>query len=209
MWNTKGKPIEARRFLPFAAQEILYEFDGPRIFTLVDADGELDLACWSDEDENQNRFVIVPTAPSIIDSLRAGGASVFDALNQPRCWVCDVSHDGQVNQCSRVNFEDIPTDAIPAIGTMLLPAFESESIALEGRVRELDKDRQSFELREIGGPVPSQRFTFNDSLREKVYRAFDDEVRVKLAGRKLPGKPAVIAVAISSIGAENSQNAPL
>jgi hypothetical protein len=59
-------------------------------------------------------------------------------------------------------------------------------------------------LREIGGPVLSQRFTFDDSLREKVYRAFDDEVRVKLAGRKLPGKPAVIAVAISSIGAENA-----
>ena len=208
MWNVQGKPTDSKRFIPFVAQEVLYEFDGPRIFTLIDADGELNLAYWCDEDGKQSRFVIVPTAASIIDSLYAGRTSVFDALNQPRCWICDVSHGGKIDQCWRVDFDDIPRDALPALGTMLLPALEPELVALEGRVRELDKDRRCFELREIGGPIPSQRFAFDDSLREEVYQAFDDEVRVKLAGRKVPGKPVVMALALSRIGTENVQNAP-
>lgn len=207
MWTIHGKPASANRFVPFVPQDVLYEFDGPRIFTLVDADGELDLVYWCDEDENQSRFVVVPTATSIVDSLRSGGTSVFDALNQPRSWVCDVSHGGKIGQCWRVNFDNIPRDSLPALGTMLLPALEPELVDLEGRVRELDKDRRSFELREIGGPVPSQRFAFDESLREEVYQAFDDEVRVKLAGRKVPGKPIVMALALSRIAAESAANA--
>ncbi|HET6879576.1 MAG TPA: DUF6575 domain-containing protein [Pirellulales bacterium] len=199
MWAIQGKPADAKRFAPFVGREVLYDFDGPRIFTLVDAEGELNLVYWSDADENQNRFVVVPTANTIIDSLHAGGTSVFAALNQPRCWLCDVSHSGQINQCWRVDFDDIPSDSLPALGTMLLPTIEPELIDLEGRVRELDKDRRSFELREIGGPVPSQRFAFDDSLREEIYQAFDDEVRVKLAGRKLPDKPVVMALALSRV----------
>jgi hypothetical protein len=207
MWTIHGKAVDARRFIPFAPQEVLYEFDGPRVFTLLDADGELNLVCWSDEDENQSRFVIVPTANSIVDSLRTGAISVFDALDQPRSWICDVSHAGHLNHCWRVEFDDIPRNALPAPGTMLLPALEPELVNVEGRVRELDKDRRSFELREIGGPIPSQRFAFDDSLREEIYQAFDDEVRVKLAGRKVPGKPIIMVMALSRIGAENAQNA--
>lgn len=199
MWTIHGTPTDARRFVPFVPQDVLYEFDGPRIFTLVDADGELNLVYWSDDDENQSRFVVVPTAAGIIDSLRTGEISVFDALNQPRCWACDVSPSGDINQCWRVNFNDLPRDALPAMGTMLLPALEPELVDVEGRVRELDKDRRCFELREIGGPIPSLRFAFDDSLRDEVYRAFDDEVRVKLAGRKVPGKPIMLALALSTI----------
>ncbi|HEX7375932.1 MAG TPA: hypothetical protein VF278_02415 [Pirellulales bacterium] len=199
MWKIRGKPTDAKRFLPFAPHEVLYDFDGPRIFTLLDVDGEPNLVYWSDEDEKQSRFVIVPTAPGIVESIRTGGASVFDALNQPRCWICDVLHEGRINACWRVNFEDIPRDALPALGTMLLPALEPELVDLEGRVRELDKDRRSFELREIGGAVPPQRFAYDDSLRNEVYQAFDDEVRVKLAGRKVPGKPLIMALALSRL----------
>lgn len=93
MWSIQGKPADAKRFTPFAAQEVLYEFDGPRIFTLVDAEGELNLVYWSDEDESQSRFVMVPTTRGIIESLRAGVASVFDALDQPRS--CPPSSTGK------------------------------------------------------------------------------------------------------------------
>jgi hypothetical protein len=206
MWKIKGKLADAERFVPFVAHEVLYEYDGPRIFTLVDTGGELNLIYWSDNNERQDRFVVVPTSATIVASLRTGGASVFDALNQPRCWICDVLHDGNISQCWRVNFEDIPRDALPAVGTLLLPSLEHELIALEGRVRELDKDRRSFELREIKGASPTQRFAFDESLRDQVYHAFDDEVRVKLAGRKIPGKAIALAVALSRAGVEMAQN---
>lgn len=207
MWYIQGKSADAGQFLPFRARDVLYEFDGPRLFTLLDADGELNLVYWSDEDDRLSRFVVVPTTAGIVDSLRTGGSTVFDALNQPRSWICDVSHEGHLQQCLRVNFDDIPRDALPALGTMLLPALEPEFVDLEGRVRELDKDRRSFELREIGGAVPSQRFAYDDALRNEVYQAFDDEVRVKLAGRKVPGKPLIMALALSRLGTGNGHNA--
>lgn len=131
MWSIHGKPADSERFVPFVPQEVLYEFDGPRIFTLVDAEGELNL----------------------------------------------------------------------------LPALEPEYVDVEGRVRELDKDRRSFELREICGPIASQRFTFDESLRDDVYKAFDDEVRVKLSGRKVPGNTLVMALALARIEAGTPQNA--
>ncbi|HJT35813.1 MAG TPA: hypothetical protein VJ783_27540 [Pirellulales bacterium] len=74
-------------------------------------------------------------------------------------------------------------------------------IELEGRVRELDKDRLTLELREINGGICSQRFIFDEPLRDEVYRAFDDEVRVKLAGWKIPGKAVLTVQAISRIDA--------
>lgn len=206
MWHIQGKSADVGRFFPFQAQDVLYEFDGPRLFTLLDGEGELNLVYWSDEDDRQSRFVVVPTTASIVDALRCGGATVFDALNQPRSWICDVSHEGHLQQCLRVSFEDIPRDALPALGTMLLPALEPELVDLEGRVRELDKDRRSFELREIGGAIPSQRFAFDESLRDEIYQAFDDEVRVKLAGRKIPGKTLVMVLALSRVETDTPHN---
>ncbi len=62
-------------------------------------------------------------------------------------------------------------DALPSAGTKLLPSLEPLLVNVEGRVRELDKDRLSFELREIQGPVKTQRFVFGEELLEDVFQA--------------------------------------
>jgi hypothetical protein len=124
MWNINGKPVDLARFQPFEPVQVLYEFDGPRIFSLNDAEGELNLAYWSDEDQYVCRYVIVPTTATIVAALLKGSISVFDALNQPRCWLCDVTHVGEMSACQRVEFEAVPRDALPANGTMLLPMLE-------------------------------------------------------------------------------------
>ena len=68
---------------------------------------------------------------------------------------------------------------------------------LEGRVRELDKDRLSFELREIdGGGI--QKFVFDEELLEEVSQAFVEDVRVRVAGRTFPVKNLAYALAILS-----------
>ncbi len=130
--------------------------------------------------------------------------SVLDALNQPRCWVCDTDSGGEVRACHRVDFESIPRNALPAPGTMLLSTHErlpsrtdGDSIDLEGRVRELDKDRLSFELREIVGPTPVQQFVFGRELLDDVIHAFHDDVRVRVAGRMLAVKSVAFALALS------------
>lgn len=383
MWEITGKTVDIRRFQPFEPSEVLYEFDGPRIFTLNDAEGELNLAYWSDQDQLICRYVVVPTTKKLLDALLKGSISVFDALNQPRCWLCDVNHQGELSACQRVDFEAVPRDSLPAIGTMLLPtleplltlravgdeiipgqipgsviracvegvqkafkvlsehvlgqtpqagrpdeflrrlfdlptqrfafasfeisfrmpikelnlftasgqkspeaetleevgtllnkglkwlttaageegvyspdhpdesavvlralkeltpssqgsieqlelkgqligprtlplvlertarqrvnaairsrALEPQPVDLEGRIRELDKDRLSFELRDIVGTTLHQRFVFDEELLEEVFQAFQDDVRVKVAGRTFPVKNLAYALALSRV----------
>lgn len=202
MWNILGRKLDTRQFQPFIPCEVLYDFDGPRIFTIKDIEGELNLAYWSDEDEKDRfyRYVVVPTTSRIIDALKYGSISVFEALNQPRCWLCDISYQGELNQCQAVDFDLVPRDALPNTGTMLLPTLEpllSQPIDLEGRIRELDKDRLSFELREISGPTQNQRFVFDQELLDDVFQAFQDNVRVKIAGKTYPVKNLSFALALS------------
>jgi Family of unknown function (DUF6575) len=124
MWDIQGKKIDIGRFTPFDPVEILYEFDGPRVFTVRDNDGELNLVYWSDEDGMNTRYVVVPTSTKILDELRQGVVSALDALNQPRCWVCDLGRDGSLSGCSLVDFQAIPSGALPTQGTMLWPSLE-------------------------------------------------------------------------------------
>lgn len=387
MWSIIGKAIDISRFQPFEPAEVLYEFDGPRIFTLNDSDGELNLAYWSDEDDKVCRYVVVPTTAKILAELRKGRISVFDALNQPRCWLCDVTHQGELSTCQRVEFESVPRDSLPAIGTMLLPSLEPlltlravggeiipgqipgsviracvegtqkafkvlseyvlgqtpqagrpdeflrrlfdlptqrlafasfeisfrmpveemnlftasgqkspetetlekvggllnkglrwlttaagqegvytpdnpdegavilralkeltpssqgsieslelkgqligprtsplvlertsrqrvnsairsrslepQPVDMEGRIRELDKDRLSFELREITSTTQIQRFVFDEELLEEVFQAFQDDVRVKIVGRTFPVKNLAYALALSRVPAQS------
>ena len=112
MYEIETKEVSTKRFEFLEPVDILYEFDGPRIFTVTDNEGGLNLAYWSDEDEHVTRYMIVPTSRKILDSLRQGALSVHDALNQPRCWLCDVARDGKLVRCSVADFEAIPRDAL-------------------------------------------------------------------------------------------------
>lgn len=124
MWNINGTMVAKARFEPFIPVEVLDDYDGPRLFTLEDAEGELNLAYWSDQDQAVCRYVVVPTTKKLLEALRTGRISVYDALDQPRCWLCDVTHEGVLSACQRVEFEAVPRDSLPATDTMLLPNLE-------------------------------------------------------------------------------------
>ena len=128
MWKISGTSEPIGRFQPFVPARVLYEFEGPRIFNLRDRDGRLHLVYWSDEDDEVYRYVVVPTTGTILAAVAEGRLSVLDALNQPRCWACDVNHHGELTQCQRVDFAAIPRDSLPAIGTMLLPNLRAGSM---------------------------------------------------------------------------------
>ncbi len=124
MWEVKGKPVPGERFQPFTTCEVLYDFDGPRTFTLRDADAELHLAHWLDEDRERSRFVVVPFSERLLTDLKAGRLSVRDALEQPRAYVLDLSPDAAVLGVRRVELADLPADALPRPTTMLWPHLE-------------------------------------------------------------------------------------
>ena len=113
------RKLDRHSFRTLDAEEMLYEFDGPGIFTLRDADGELNLACWSDEDSRNTQYLVVPASTGIIDALKLGRLSVHDALNQPRCWLVQVTNDGVIDSVYSGAYDVIPADCRPTEGTML------------------------------------------------------------------------------------------
>ena len=118
------RKIDRHSFGRLDADELLYEFDGPRVFTVRDGNGELNLVYWSDEDAQKTHYVAVPTSTAIVDALKNGRISVHDALNQPRCWLCLVKHDGEIESVYSGAYELIPEDCRPAKGTMLWSSLE-------------------------------------------------------------------------------------
>jgi hypothetical protein len=125
MWTIPDNTVSTDQFPSFDPVEVLYEFDGPRVFTIRDAENELHLVYWSDEDDDLCRYIAVPTTTAVVEELRTGGISLFDALNQPTCSVCHVTHQGVVKECRQVDFDTIPRDALPDASTLLLPELAS------------------------------------------------------------------------------------
>jgi hypothetical protein len=179
---------------------VLYEFAGPRIFTVRDTDGELHLVYWCDSEGEVTRYVVVPTMPRIVASLRAGTMGVWEALDQPRCWLCDVDQLGTPCACWSVDFRDIPDDALPLPQTRLWPELERQALQWEGRIREVDKDRLSFELRDRGGRQASQQFSFDPAMLDEVLQAFEEDARVKVEGQVAAAGLLARATSISRIG---------
>lgn len=125
MWTVPGREVAPERLPRLAPAEVLYDFDGPRTFTLTDADGELFLAHWCDENEHFARFVVVPFSLSLVDRLKKGQIALLEALDQPRSWVADVEPDGNVHRLWRVDLTDLPTGVLPKPGTLLFASLEA------------------------------------------------------------------------------------
>lgn len=119
MWEIKGTPVDPGGFMPFEPLRVLNHYDGPRIFTFHSADGDLCLACWSDEDEKTSRFLVVVVTDQIIADLESGLLSVRQAIDQPRLWVVDWDLEGILVGAWLVAYRDVPEDSQPQQGAML------------------------------------------------------------------------------------------
>ncbi len=104
--------------------EVLYDFDGPRTFTHKDSAGKLCLAHWCDADRDCNRFIVVPFSEPLVRKLKAGEITLGASLDQPRAWIVDVAHAGDIRAAWGVHLSELPADVLPKPGTMLWPALE-------------------------------------------------------------------------------------
>jgi hypothetical protein len=145
MWEVQGTPIESRRFTPFEPLEVLNYYDGPRIFTCLDSDQGLCLACWNDEDEHTSRFVVIPCTHELVERLKQGTISLRQALDQPRIWIMDVNHSGEVAAVVCVSLASIPADSLPKPGVRLFRVEETDAVrqitreAAAGRREDFEK----------------------------------------------------------------------
>lgn len=129
MWSVPGKPVDPALFRPFQPLHVLYEFEGPRTFTLADQNQELYLAHWCDEDTERVRYLVVPFSDEFVERLERGKLTLRDALDQPRLWVLDVDHTGAPQSAWRTSLAALPADILPKPGTALLPALARDRIA--------------------------------------------------------------------------------
>jgi len=122
-WDVEGAAYPPEYFGAFEPREVLYDFDGPRIFTTTGPAGDEFLAYLCDEDEEHTRYLVAPTSTSILDALRTGLLTVRDALEQPWTWLVDRAHDGRVTRARKVVFQQMEEGTIPRRGTLLWPSL--------------------------------------------------------------------------------------
>src|SRR5262245_12983338 len=117
MWQVEGTPDRIRTTLE--PDRLLYEYDGPRIFTSKDSADNLYLAYFCDEDERTTRFLVVTFSERLLDALTAGSMNVRDALTRPQSWLVDLDNDWQLTGSWRIDVDTLPTGVIPEPGVML------------------------------------------------------------------------------------------
>lgn len=78
MWEVKGTPLSVK-FENWVPNRVLYDFDGPRIFTVQHEFGDF-VAYACDEDDQITRYLLAPTDNHVIATLEKGLCTVYEAL---------------------------------------------------------------------------------------------------------------------------------
>ncbi|MBF0623522.1 MAG: hypothetical protein HQL82_01815 [Magnetococcales bacterium] len=104
--------------------EVLYDFDGPGLFTFTWRTG-LYLACFCDEIPGSFRHLIVPTTNRTVRQLKEGSCAVRDALiqEQDRMWIADLDGQGRCKTLWKLTSLDFPEDVLPVEGAILTGFF--------------------------------------------------------------------------------------
>lgn len=117
MWNVIGKRISP--WLTLEPVVILYEYDGPKIFTCKDPADNLYLAYYCDEDAAGVRFLVVAFSDELVERLTSGIINMRDALTRPRAWIFDIDNDSNPVGAWRIDVDDLPPGMLPQPGVML------------------------------------------------------------------------------------------
>lgn len=122
-WEPKTPFDDLSIFEGLRPSEVLYEFDGPRIFVTQTQIGEL-LWYLADEDGRVFRFIAAPTNSAILSRLKSGLLSVRESLDQPWLWFVDIDFGGKPVAAWKGVLSEAPADALPQKGVMLWPHLE-------------------------------------------------------------------------------------
>ena len=106
--------------------EVLYEFDGPCIFTAVTPLGTQVLAYFSEEFEEEHllRYLVATTSDGTVGEMKKGVIAVREALERGSLWLVDVDPENVPLRAFALRRDQVPTDALPAPGTMLWASLE-------------------------------------------------------------------------------------
>ncbi|WP_124515861.1 hypothetical protein [Burkholderia ubonensis] len=124
LWKIEGTAEDLGRFGNLEPEDVLYELDGPKIFTVKLGD-KLHLVYEScvDLDTKTVRFLVAPTSSLLLDDLTSGARSVLEVLDQAWVWVIDQGFDGENLSCHVLNngLVSVPNGFKPEKDIMLWP----------------------------------------------------------------------------------------
>lgn len=123
LWHISAPKADQEQFENFEIQEVLYEFDGPRIFTSGSSTQlKIWYECGEDLESGTLRYLVVNTNDHLISQLKSGKKTLIDVLDQPWIWVIDSDFNMQVQSSWIINsLEHVPQDAKPTPQATLYP----------------------------------------------------------------------------------------
>jgi hypothetical protein len=122
-WDVDGIDYPREFFGSLEPTDILYEFDGPRIFTTTTPRQDTFLAYQCAEAADRNRYIVVPSNAELVRELRSGLVSMREALSQPWTWLVDQFHSGEIAHARKIDLRELPASALPRPGVLLLPTL--------------------------------------------------------------------------------------
>ena len=120
-------PVDLAHIGDLKPLEVLYDFDGPCIFTTRTPAG-LPLLAYQVEEldpEAMARFLVATSSHQTLYDLREGALSVRAALLGGSPWLVDVGQaDALPKRAYQIEAAQLPPDALPVPATMLVPELE-------------------------------------------------------------------------------------
>ena len=114
LWQIKTPNCSVEHFSQRSILEVLYEFDGPKIFTTsIGALQYLWYECAEDTATHVVRYLVVPTDEQTVAYLKDGTRTVYDALRQPWVWAVDIGAKDEVRDGWIVQLDEVPDSAKP------------------------------------------------------------------------------------------------
>jgi hypothetical protein len=114
MWPIKSRARDWPKIESLVPENLLDEYDGPRLFTVRSTDGDLLLIYQCAEDDERERFLLVPADDALILALEKNRLSIRDALTRRGwAWLVDRMRDGRITQTHSVDPKELPDTAMP------------------------------------------------------------------------------------------------
>lgn len=130
MWNIEESIVCNPNFQKLEPKEILYEFDGPKIFT-IESFNSLFFAYFSDinYEKEEYRIIVCETDSREISNLKSGYISLDEVLKKEYLWVIDFDFDDNQKNLNliRNGYDFIPAKNKPEQGTLLWPELKKQN----------------------------------------------------------------------------------
>lgn len=122
-WASNLTVFDGRLQSHVEIEEVLYDFDGPRIF--VSSDGSWKYLWYlCDEDTDGFLYLIVPTDDSIVLNLKSGASTVLGALLMPSGFLVETDFSVKIKASWKVRPSQVSKYYLPAPHAMLYASLE-------------------------------------------------------------------------------------